>query len=268
MYSRCLDWTRLATLAVALATCGWASGRDLVVCADPDNLPFSNRDLQGFENRIVAIVAEDLGAQVVYRWQPMRRGYVRKSIGSAACDVVMGVPPTMDDVLTTVVYFRASYAFVTRRDIGPPVRSLADPRLRDVIVGVPLVGGDALVPAGAVLQQQGAVDNVRGFPVYGDRPVGERLVEAVVARRIDVAVIWGPQAVYFAGRAPVPLDVHSIDDDEIYPESFAVTIGVRNDEPGLRDQLNLAIVRQRSRIDTVLAAYRTGSNGERSDKRH
>jgi quinoprotein dehydrogenase-associated probable ABC transporter substrate-binding protein len=268
MYSRCLDWTRLVMLAVALGSCGWASGRDLVVCADPDNLPFSNRDRQGFENRIVEIVAEDLGAHVVYRWQPMRRGYVRKSIGSEVCDVVMGVPPTMDNVLTTVVYYRSSYAFVTRRDIGAPVRSLADSRLRDVIVGVPLVGGDALVPAGAVLQQRRAFDNVRGFPVYGERPVGERLVEAVVARRIDVAVIWGPQAVYFAGRAPIPLDVHSIEDDEFYPESFAVSIGVRKDEPDLRDQLNLAIVRQRSRIDTVLDAYRTGSTTERSDERH
>jgi mxaJ protein len=247
---------RYACVVLLLACSGPAHARDLVVCADPDNLPFSHEDGSGFENRIAELVANDIGAHLVYRWQPLRRGVVRKTLEAGVCDVLAGVPADPAGVATTSPYYRSSYALVTRRDWGQPVSSFDDERMHTSRIGVPLIGADgAAVPPALALARHGIIANVTGFPVYGAVSVAQRMVDALANGRIDVAVLWGPQAGYYAQRARVPVIVALAPDDPSGPESFSIAIAVRADESGLRDEIDASLHRQRSRIDAVLATF-------------
>jgi mxaJ protein len=248
--------TRFACLLLLLVCNGHVQARDLVVCADPDNLPFSHEDGSGFENRIAELVATDIGARLVYHWQPLRRGVVRKTLEAGVCDVLAGIPADPAGVATTSPYYRSSYTLVTRRDWGRPVSSFDDERLRTSRIGVPLIGVDgAAVSPALALAQHGLTGNVTGFPVYGAVSVAQRIVDALVNGRIDVAVLWGPQAGYYAQRAQAPLVVALAPDDPSGPEAFSIAIAVRVDENALRDEINASLRRERSQIDAVLAGY-------------
>ena len=254
MSSRFLERVRLACALALLGCCGQVESRELVVCADPDNLPFSHQDGSGFENRIAELVAQDLDARLVYRWVPLRRGAVRKTIGAGLCDVLMGVPADPEQVVTTIAYYRSSYTLLTRKDWGPPVWSFDDPRLRTSRIGVPLIGADgAAAPPALALSRRGILDNVTGFPVYGALPVAQRMVDALASGQVDIAVGWGPTVGYYARSAEVPIDLAPAADDASLPESFAIALAVRDDEPALREEINAVLRRDRSRIDAILA---------------
>jgi ABC-type amino acid transport substrate-binding protein len=117
-----------------------AAGDVLRFCADPNNLPFSDEKRQGFENKLADLVARDLGRTVAYTWWAQRRGFVRKTLKEGQCDLVMGVPAHYDLVETTKPYYRSTYVFVSRADRGLGISSLKDQRLRDMSIGVHLIG--------------------------------------------------------------------------------------------------------------------------------
>src|SRR4051812_29153442 len=246
----------LATTAAA------ASDRELRVCADPNNLPFSNSAEAGFENRLAAMVAEHFGLQVSYTWWAQRRGFIRNTLKAGKCDVVMGVPSGYDLVETTRPYYRSSYVFVTRQDQHLELSSLLDPRLHHLVIGVHLIGDDGNNPPPAqALGDQGIVDNVRGYSIYGDYRQADppaRLIEAVESGSLDVAAAWGPLGGYFAQRSPVPLTVTPIRDYERFaPQQFqfAIAMGVREGDDALRDRLNEFIDEHRSEITSLLRSY-------------
>ena len=197
MRSRSRAAARLAAAALcfvaAAAHCGPA--RTLRVCADPNNLPFSNERGEGFENRLAELVAADLGARVEYTWWAQRRGFVRNTLGAGDCDVLMGVPSTLESVLTTAPYYRSTYAFVYERKPGAAFTSLDDPALRGARIGVHLIGDDfANTPPAHALGRRGMVANVVGYSIYGDyndpNPPA-RLIDAVAKHEIDSVVgIW------------------------------------------------------------------------------
>ena len=256
MSSRFLDSVRLMCVLALLACCSRVESRDLVVCADPDNLPFSREDGSGFENRIAELVAHDLQARLVYRWLPLRRGIVRKTLGAGLCDVLIGVPADPAVIATTIPYYRSSYALITRADWGAPVSSFDDTRIRTSRIGIPLIGADgAAVPPASALARRGIWDNVEGFPVYGALPVAQRMMDALATSQLDIAVAWGPAVGYYAQRAKVPIDLALAPDETSAPESFSIAIAVRDDASELRDDLNATLDRERPRIDAVLAEY-------------
>ena len=140
----------------------------LRVCADPNNLPFSNEKREGFENRIAELVAREMHAELRYTWWAQRRGYIRNSLRAGLCDVFIGMPTGLDMVLTTRPYYRSTYAFVTKRS-GPRVSSFDDPQLKRLRVGVQIIGDDfANAPPGQALSNRGIIRNVRGYTVLGD----------------------------------------------------------------------------------------------------
>lgn len=140
-----------------------AADRELRVCADPNNLPFSNQQGQGFENRIAELVAEELDARLSYTWWAQRRGFIRNTLNAGACDLVIGVPAGYELVETTAAYYRSAYVYVYRADRGLDLRSMRDPRLRQLRIGVHLIGDDGANPPPAhALGRQGIVDNVVG----------------------------------------------------------------------------------------------------------
>lgn len=250
---------RSAGLAIVCALAVGAHGaeRKLRVCADPDNLPYSNASGQGFENRIAEIVARELDAQLEYAWLPQRRGFVRKSIGEGACDIFIGVPAGFERVLTTRPYYRSSYVFLYRAG-EPAPRSFDDPRIKALKVGVQLIGNDlAATPPGHALASAGATANVTGFTVYGEAPAVERMADEIAAHRLDVGVAWGPQAAYFALRESPPLAIRvaQAPAPAEYPFEFSIAMGVRRGDRALRDALEAAIDRRRADIDAILDEY-------------
>ncbi|WP_407188311.1 substrate-binding domain-containing protein [Bradyrhizobium centrosematis] len=235
---------------------------ELRVCADPNNLPFSNSTEAGFENRLASMVAEALGRSVSYTWWAQRRGFIRNTLRAEICDVVMGVPSGYELVETSKPYYRSSYVFVSRQDEHLDLSSLLDPRLHRLSIGVHLVGDDGNNPPPAqALGQLGIVDNVRGYSIYGDYRQADppaRLIEAVEHGEIDVAAVWGPLAGYFAEHSKVPLTITPIQDgDRFAPQrfQFAISMGVRKGDHVLRDQLNAFIDQHRSDIAALLRSY-------------
>ena len=267
MSSRCPEAARRLVLALAALLLGALpeladAPAELRVCADPNNLPFSNARGEGFENRIAEVVAHELGASVRYTWWAQRRGFLRNTLAARACDVVLGLPQGSDRVALTRPYYRSTYVFAWRRAEGPAVHSLDDPALRTVRVGVQLVGADATnTPPAHALARRGITTNVRGYTVYGDYtdaipPAG--VLTALARREIDVAVAWGPLVGWLASRLPVEIMLAPIVPDvdvSGLPFTFDIAIGVRPDDGALRDRLDAALRARRGEIDAILAAY-------------
>jgi mxaJ protein len=239
-----------------------AARRLLRVCADPNNLPFSNDRGEGLENRIASVVARELGAELRYTWWAQRRGFVRNTLRAGECDVIMGVPSSYELVLASRPYYRSTYVFVRRADAGFDVRSFDDSVLRRVRVGVQLVGDDYTnTPPAHALGRRGIVRNVRGYTVTGDYAQPNppaRIVEAVADGEVDVAVVWGPLAGWFALHSPVPLVLTPVSpqiDVPFLPFVFDIAMGVRREDPGLRAELDRVIVNRRDEIDRILADF-------------
>jgi quinoprotein dehydrogenase-associated probable ABC transporter substrate-binding protein len=231
--------------------------RELRVCADPDNLPYSQRDESGFENRIARLVADDLGMKLSYFWQEQGRGFVRKTMGAGECDLFIGVPAGFEKVLTTRPYYRSTYVAVTRSD-APAFSGFAPDALRGRRYGVQLIGNDmAASPPGHALARGGAIENVTGFLVYGDGPAARRMADALASGAIDVALAWGPQAAWFAHGARVPMSVAKLapPDDLPLPFEYSIAMGVRKGDAALRDRLDALLVRRKKDIDAILDSY-------------
>ena len=246
-------WVLLLT-ASALAAAAHA-GRELRVCADPDNLPFSNSRLEGFENKIAQIVAADLHAAVQYVWSPQDRMRIDGALNARKCDVVIGVPAGWSPVLTTRPYYASTYVFVYPRSKHLSLSSFDDPALRKLRIGLPLIsGGGANPPPAYALARRGLAGNVVGFPMFQPG----KIIEAVAAGEIDVAVVWGPLGGYFAQRQPIPLAVTPVSvagDDSSLRFTYDIAIGVRREETEFKDQLEGVLDRRQKEIVKVLEDY-------------
>ena len=235
----------------------------LRVCADPNNLPFSNRRGEGFENALAELVARDLRRPLRYTWWPQRRGFVRNTLNAGRCDVVMGIPAQgYDLVLPTAPYYRSTYVFVTRHGAGPPIRSFDDARLRGLRIGIHTVGDDYNNPPPAeALARRGLAANARGYSIYGDYTRDDptrALIDAVARGDVDTAVAWGPLAGFFARQEAVALDVTPVVDDpgtRGLPMSFDIAMGVRRHDTALRGALDGVLDRRKREIARLLDRY-------------
>ena len=261
---RQLTWAAAAVISALLAAtaCHRAAPRIVRICADPNNLPYSTRQADGFENRLANLFASDRGARLEYTWSAQRRGFLRTTLNAGRCDVVMGLPTGTAAVLTTRPYYRSTYVFVSRRESKLDITSLDDPRLRRLRVGVQMIGDDGTnSPPAHALSRRGIVSNVVGFSVFGDYANPSPLLPIVAAvgrGEVDVALVWGPIAGFFARTAPAPLALRPIeptDSPATYPLSFDISMAVRRDDEALRAELDDFIVRRRADIDRVLADY-------------
>jgi quinoprotein dehydrogenase-associated probable ABC transporter substrate-binding protein len=249
----------LIFLTALIASPASAAGT-LRVCSDPNNLPFSNRAGEGFENKIAAMIAHDLKKEVVYTWAMENDRFVRNTLNKHQCDVIVGVPAGLDEVETTKPYYTSTYVFISRADRNLNLTSLKDPRLHKLTIGVHLIGDDAVPPAIA-LGEEGVVDNVRGYMIYGDMAKPNppsRLIEAVADGEVDVAAAWGPLGGYFAKREKTPLAVTPISGTQGFAPlvfRYSVAMGVRKGNDALKQQLDAALARNKDAIRRVLVSY-------------
>ncbi len=251
----------LATSIAVVVSAGMPQQRVLRVCADPDDLPFSNERQEGFENKIAQLVANDLGDSLVNVWWPNRRGFVRNTIRAGLCDLIVGVPKGFDPVLTTKPYYRSTYYFVYRQDRNFGIRSLDDTVLRHLKIGVNLIGYDYTnTPPAHAMSVRGVVGNLVGFHTFytqsADRP--NDIINAVANGTVDVAIVWGPLAGYYAKRQPVPLTLVALPDSDAasgMPFAFDIAMAVRRSNKAFGAQIDSLLERRHDEILAILLDY-------------
>src|SRR5215470_7165952 len=239
----------IATALLLLATCAFgADVKQFRVCADPENFPSSNQKQEGFENKIAEVIAKDLGAQVSYIWWGQRRGFIRNTMNATLkegrCDVMIGAPAGYDLVRTTRPYYRSTYVFVYRKDKGFQLRTLDDPILKTIKIGVHLLGEDYSNPPPVhELAKRGIVTNVVGFDTfYSEKNPPSTIIDAVADGKIDAAIVWGPAAGYFAARERVPLEVVPVPSSKKdFPFTLNISRGVRKGDAPLKPQEKQAL---------------------------
>jgi mxaJ protein len=236
--------------------------RVLRVCADPNNLPFSNEREEGFENRIATLVAREMNARLEYFWWAQHRGFVRNTLGAGKCDALLGIVADSERVLTTQPYYRSAWMFVSRADRRLSIQSFDSPQLKRLRIGVHLIGDDgANTPPAHALERRHMAANIVGFHLTGDylqpNPPAEML-RAVVRGDVDVAVAWGPLAGYFAKSQKTELNLTPVSpavDTPNLPMTYDIAAGVRRGEVELRGEIDAILSRKSAEITRILDNY-------------
>ncbi len=249
-----------ASVLLSICIAGPAFGEpdaSLRVCADPDNLPYSNQEQKGFENKIAEVIAQDLGVGLSYYWWPHQRGLVRNTLQANQCDVLVAIPKGYDPVLWTKPYYRSSHVLAHRRDRELGLRSLDDAALKKLRIGV-----HVNTPGHDALARHGLSENVAAYRLFFDfrdadpsvRP--QRVLEDVASGALDVAVTWGPLAGYFAKAHPSPaLEIVPLEDDAAEVLSYEFSMGVRKGARDLKSQLEGALERRAAEVRNILVEY-------------
>jgi mxaJ protein len=256
--SRSLHCHALIWLCTALS-CDGANLPTLRVCADPNNLPFSNEAGQGLENQLAQIIAHDLSAELKYVWFSERKNFLKNSLNANLCDAVLGVPVDMDEALLTRPYYRSSYVMVTRDDRQLKIESLYDPRLQKLRMGLHIVEDD-YSPPGHLLAAEGLSKQIVGYSLYG--AYGEtnppaRLIEAVANGDVDVAIAWGPFAGYFAKTASVQLVIEPVTPSrfQMIPFTYSIGVAVRKGDVALQSEIQQVLDKECQRIRSLVKEY-------------
>jgi mxaJ protein len=227
----------------------------LRVCADPDNLPFSNKAGAGFDDHIVSLVARDLHRELMFVWARPRRGFLREQFDKNACDVLLGVPVGIRGVAVTEPYYTSSYAFVSPARQHLQIASFTDEHLNGPRIGLQILEED-LSPPSLPLIRSGHAAQIVGFESFGKRE-GD-VVKAVADGRVGVAVVWGPVAGYFARSSRVPLTVTPVSRAYTFsgiPFTYSMGFGVHKQDRALLEELNASVRRLQPKINRVLSAY-------------
>ncbi len=225
------------------------------VCADPDNMPYSNSKQEGFEDKIAAVLAQELGKKLSFQYAYYRQGFLRNTLNANRCDYVMSTTSDNDSMRTSVPYYRSGFVFVYRKSSGYNITDWDAPDLRKGIIGI--VGQS---PPTRPLADHNLMENARPYRLQRDLNFPpSQLVDDLVKGDIDVAIVWGPIAGYFAKQAAIPLVVVPIPEYEDKnvkgKENWNISIGVRNKDKARAEELNKAIENRQADIDKILDQY-------------
>lgn len=225
------------------------------VCADPDNMPYSNSKQEGFEDKIAAVLAQELGKKLSFQYAYYRQGFLRNTLNANRCDYVMSTTSDNDSMRTSVPYYRSGFVFVYRKSSGYNITDWDAPDLRKGIIGI--VGQS---PPTRPLADHNLMENARPYRLQRDLNFPpSQLIDDLVKGDIDVAIVWGPIAGYFAKQAAIPLVVVPIPEYEDKnvkgKENWNISIGVRNKDKARAEELNKAIGNRQADIDKILDQY-------------
>lgn len=248
-------------LLILLTALAAAQQRELRVCADGNNLPFSNKAQQGFENKLAELLAQQMNAKLTYSWVRENSKFVQRSLLMGTCDVVLGLPTGFPKVLLTQPYYTCTWVFVTRKDKHLNVRSFDSPQLRNAKIGLHKITDDQDTPAYYVLQDRGLNKNIVWFTInqnYSRENPPAELIEAVESGKVDVGIVWGPLAGYFAQKSPVPLEITPVLQPRDHPDlpfTYSIAMAVRRDRPALKAELDRILAAHRSDVQRILTEY-------------
>ena len=226
----------------------------LKVCADPNNLPFSDEKKEGFENKIAELIGAELGRPVDYAWFPQVIGFVRNTLRARLCDLVMGTVAGDEIMQTTNPYYYTTYVMLYRSDKGVAVESVDDPRLKTLRLGV--VAG---TPPSDLLVRYDLMSLTKPYALSVDTRAespAHQMVQDVVDGRVDVGFLWGPIAGYYRKHDLIPLTLVPLKSEPGAPRmSYHIAMGVRANEPEWRRRVNAAIVKHQAEITAILRDY-------------
>jgi mxaJ protein len=222
-------------------------------------MPFSNQKEEGFENKLAQLIAKEWKAKLDYVWYPTRRGYFR-ILNGMYCDLIIQAPGGLDMAGTTKPYYRSGYVFLTRQDGKlADIKSLADPRLKKARIGVTLLPSDEQLPPTMALSHYGVVGNLHGYHGwYNDEDRPEDIVNAVANDSVDVSIVWGPLAGYFAKQSKVPLKITPLGERDSLadvPFRYNIAMAVRRSDKELRDSLEKTLKEKAPEIQAILKEY-------------
>ena len=232
---------------------GLASQTELRVCADPHNLPFSNQQGEGFENKIAALVAHDLGLTLSYTWFPDSQGFVRATLMKNRCDVIMGTVAGVEDMATTDSYYHTAYVMLTRQSDNITTAKVSDWKIAGRKFGI--IAG---TPPTNLVVDHNLMDQTAIYPLMVDTRVdapGHRMVTDVAAGRVDVGLLWGPIAGYYEAHDKLPLRLTFLDPEGAKVRlDYHIAMGVRQGDVDFRRRLNGIIAKERPQILAILQA--------------
>ena len=252
----------LAVFAVALAlgfigaSGSQAAGGSMRVCADPDNMPFSNEKGEGFENKLAELIAEKLNTEFDYVWFSEATGYVPNTMGQDACDLVMGYAQGTGLIDDTNPYYYTSYVLLYREDDPnlSGVDRLSDPRLKNKRIGLV-----ARTPPASILAMHGLVANAKPFEIFAGESQSKAaadMVAEIAAGKLDAGLLWGPVGGYYARRSPVLLNVVPLVKESAGPSTiYGITMGVRPNDPQWKHKINKVIAENQGDINLILQSY-------------
>jgi len=224
-------------------------------CADPRNLPFSNEAGEGFENKIAELFARKLGKSVAYTFYPDATGFIRNTLNAHRCDVVLGTAQGDDMVQPTNPYYRTSYVAAYRK--GGPLEgldSLGDPRLKTAKIGI--IAG---TPPATYLAENGLLGQIKSYPLLVDTRYHSwthDMMDDLDRGEIDVALLWGPIAGYYASKSKTPTIVTPLLKEQNGPRMvYRIVMGVRHSDQNWKRSLNRLISENQSEIDAILRSY-------------
>lgn len=227
---------------------------ELRVCADPNNLPWTNKAGEGFENKIADVIGADLGVPVSYFWFPQVASFVRNTLGTRQCDLVMGTTGgggAMDD---TNPYYHTGYQIVTRTADGITAQAVGDPALAGKRFGI-----IAATPPTNLLLKHHLLDATQSYSRATESHFAtpaRQMIQDLLDGKIDVALVWGPIAGYTIGQEHLPLRAAFLEAEPDTPRlDFRIAMGVRAGEPEWRRRVNAAILRHGDEITAILQRY-------------
>lgn len=242
------------SFAAAAATAEAVDRSSLRVCADPSNLPFSNDKGEGFENKIAELFAKELGVPVQYTWYPDTMGFIRNTLRARKCDIVMGTISANEMLQNTNPYYHSAFSLIYRKDSGLAVSTLDDEALKTLKIGA--IAG---TPPVTLLAQRGLLANLKPYALLVDSRFdhpGQDLIHDVAEGVIDVGILWGPMAGYFAKGESVPLSLMPLrTENAAIRLDFRITMGVRFNEPEWKRDINDLIRKHQAEINRILLDY-------------
>jgi mxaJ protein len=225
------------------------------VCADPDLMPNSNSKQEGFEDKIAAVLAKDLGKKLSFTYAYNRQGFLRNTINAMRCDVIMGTTSDYDALRTSKPYYRTGNVFVYRKDSGYNITDWKSPDLAKARIGI--VGQS---PATIPLNDHGLMGNARPYRMQRDLNLPPSfMIDDLVKGDIDVAIVWGPIGGYFAKQSKTPLVVVPIPEYETTnakgKEYWNISVGVRKKDKDRMEMIQGALDRNKDKIEKILDDY-------------
>lgn len=232
-----------------------ADDSEFKVCSDPDNMPFSNIKLEGFEDKIAKILADDLGKKLTYQYAYNRQGFLRNTINAMRCDVIMGMTSDFDALRTSKPYYRSGHVFVWRKDSNYNIENWDSPDLKKGIIGIV-----DRSPAAIPLNDHNLMTNAKPYRLQRDLNLPTSfIIDDLVKGDIDVAIMWGPIAGYFVKQAKIPLEMRLIPEYNNVnlkgKEYWNISVAVRHKDKERMKLINESLARNKDKIAAVLKEY-------------
>jgi quinoprotein dehydrogenase-associated probable ABC transporter substrate-binding protein len=224
-------------------------------CGDPRNMPFSNEQGEGFENKLAELFAAKLGKKLSYTYFPQATGFVRMTLGSFRCDVIIGFPQGDDQAQVTVPYYRTTYALIFKPGTDlDGVSTIDDPKLKDKRIGVV-----ARTPPSTIMAVDGLLAHAKSYPLFIDTRAdssAQAMIDDLKKGEIDVGILWGPMAGYYAKQSDPPLTVVPLLKETVgTPLTFRIGMAVRPSDQEWKRTLNRLIMENQAEINKLLISY-------------